>query len=137
MIVQMKSAGSGEDKIKSGTIPDITTASTEAVINTGIKEIKMFVLFADVNYGYSPSNCAGLILIWYKEAWYNNVGTGSRYTAARPYNSDAVYADHRLIGTITSYGGIVNIDESTGDVTIKTSSNSGFIPLNNIKWYAE
>lgn len=120
-------SGSGGGNIKSGTIEDITTISTQIEIDTGVRNIKRFVLFCDY-----PNNYLG-VLCWDKDRPFSVNGT--KYAPASIGNSTVGSVTD--VGTANTAGTIMSIDETTGKVVVSSSYSSGRIPMTNIYWYAE
>ena len=120
----------GGGNIKSGDEGSITTANTELEINTGVSNLKRFVV--QCNSGTSLYT-----ITWDKNATINSGGT-NYYGMVKFYQSISSSAGAtQVVGTATTYGGIISINESTGKVTIKSAGASGHLPMSDIHWIAE
>ena len=131
MIIGMEtSSGGGGGNVKSGTAPDVTAASQNVQIDTGLSSVKRFSLFAKMtNYTYPA-----IQLLHYDD----DVNTG-KYDAVMVTNAAyAVGNSGTNVGTaVNTYtfkldsivGGTVNLVAATGgDIYAKCT---------DIQWFAE
>ena len=131
MIIGMEtSSGGGGGNVKSGTAPDVTAASQNVQIDTGLSSVKRFSLFAKMtNYTYPA-----IQLLHYDD----DVNAG-KYDAVMVTNTAyAVGNSGTNVGTaVNTYtfkldsivGGTVNLVAATGgDIYAKCT---------DIQWFAE
>ena len=130
----------GSGNIKSGTtvkvsgneVSAVTSTSTEFTIETGVTNLKKFILYAakdnaDANYQQylcidnvnRPNKFSGLCTLTTDTATANTVKINSAYTS-------------------TAHGYVIVVSSvSNGVITCKTCTGSGGTGIKDIVWYAE